>query len=162
MFYCFCFCFVLLLSNGYTWRGAQTQDPKIKSCVLHWGSQPRALVNYILYFSNFLQKSAWAAQVAQRFIAQGVVLEVQDGVPCQALCLCLCSSLSLCASHEWINKILKKKSCAHLLSHLFLTFLHSASYKEWGLLTGWCGAWFRRWMLCLATSLGSLLGSDSV
>ena len=26
-----------------------------------------------------------------------------------SLCLCLCLSLSLCVSHEWINKILKKK-----------------------------------------------------
>ena len=46
--------------------------------------------------------------------AQGMILETRDGVPCRALCMetaspsaCVSASLflSLCVSHELINKI---------------------------------------------------------
>ena len=33
---------ILFLSNLYTQRGALTHNPEIKSCVLHWLSQPGA------------------------------------------------------------------------------------------------------------------------
>ena len=50
-------------------------------------------------------------------LAQGVIPESQDRVPHRARCMepaslsaCVCASLSLCVSHEYIKiKLLKKK-----------------------------------------------------
>ena len=86
----------------------------------------------------------WLSGLALRS-AQGVILETWDPVPCQVPCMEPASPsaflfLSLCVSHEWINKIFKKNVISvitelsiysqHFLLYHFI-LIHSSMKSTW-------------------------------
>ena len=57
--------------------------------------------------------SAFGSGPDPRFTGSSATLGSLHSACFSSLCLCLC--LSFCVSHEWINKILKKKNLKNLL-----------------------------------------------
>ena len=73
------------------------------------------VMNCLSDLKNKAGQPGWLSGLAPP-LAWGLILETQNRVPRRASCMesaspfaCVSTSLSICVSHEWINKILKTK-----------------------------------------------------